>query len=152
MNRLLQGDVGAGRTIVARGTIRTPIDIGMQAAMLAPTEILAVQLYHTLQNYLSPLDIDARLLVDGQKAALRRDILSDLAGGSCKVVAGTHAVFQEKVAFHRLGLAVIDEQHRFGVKQRNEMLMKGDNPHLLRSEEEHTSELQSRGHLVCRLL
>ncbi|HLR90672.1 MAG TPA: ATP-dependent DNA helicase RecG [Balneolaceae bacterium] len=131
MNRLLQGDVGAGKTIVAIGAILMAIDSGMQAAMLAPTEILAVQHYHTLQNYLSPLDIDARLLVGGQKAALRRDILSDLAGGSCKVVAGTHAVFQEKVAFHRLGLAVIDEQHRFGVKQRNEMLMKGDNPHLL---------------------
>lgn len=131
MNRLLQGDVGAGKTIVAIGAILMAIDSGMQAAMLAPTEILAVQHYHTIQGYLSSLDLDARLLVGGQKTALRRDILSDLAGGNCQIVVGTHAVFQEKVVFNRLGLAVIDEQHRFGVKQRNEMLMKGDNPHLL---------------------
>src|SRR5690625_6425069 len=72
MNRLLQGDVGAGKTIVAIGAILMAIDSGMQAAMLAPTEILAVQHYHTLQNYLSPLDIDARLLVGGQKAADRK--------------------------------------------------------------------------------
>ncbi len=131
MNRLIQGDVGAGKTVVAIGTMLMALDNGMQAAFMAPTEILAEQHYHTINEFLKPLDINFRLLTGGQSAALRRDILSDIAGGNCKIVVGTHAIFQESVKFFNLGLAVIDEQHRFGVKQRNEMLMKGDHPHLL---------------------
>ncbi|MEX0646939.1 MAG: ATP-dependent DNA helicase RecG, partial [Balneolaceae bacterium] len=131
MNRLIQGDVGSGKTVVAIGSMLMAIDCGFQAAMMAPTEILAEQHYHTLKLYLEPLGIRFRLLTGGQSASLRRDILTDIEGGNCQIVVGTHAVFQETVKFHKLGLAVIDEQHRFGVKQRNEILQKGDHPHLL---------------------
>ncbi|MCC5914303.1 MAG: ATP-dependent DNA helicase RecG [Balneolaceae bacterium] len=131
MNRLIQGDVGAGKTVVAIGSMLMALDNGMQAALMAPPEILAEQHYQTLTTYLEPLGVNIRLLTGGQPAALRRDVLSDISGGGCQIVVGTHAIFQKKVAFNRLGLAVIDEQHRFGVKQRNEVLMKGDNPHLL---------------------
>ncbi len=131
MNRLIQGDVGAGKTVVAIGAMLMAIDNSMQAALMAPTEILAEQHYQTIKQYIEPLGLNFRLLTGGQKTALRRDILTDIEGGSCDIVVGTHAIFQEKVTFHKLGLAVIDEQHRFGVKQRNEMLMKGSNPHLL---------------------
>ncbi len=131
MNRLIQGDVGAGKTVVAIGAMLMAIDNGMQAAMMAPTEILAEQHYQTIKQYIEPLGLNFRLLTGGQKTTLRRDILTDIEGGSCNLVVGTHAVFQEKVKFHKLGLAVIDEQHRFGVKQRNEILLKGDHPHLL---------------------
>lgn len=131
MNRLIQGDVGAGKTVVAIGAMLMAVDNSMQAALMAPTEILAEQHYQTLKSYLEPLDLNFRLLTGGQKTALRRDILTDIEGGRCQIVVGTHAIFQEAVNFHKLGLAVIDEQHRFGVKQRNEMLLKGDHPHLL---------------------
>ncbi|MDX1590961.1 MAG: ATP-dependent DNA helicase RecG [Balneolaceae bacterium] len=131
MNRLIQGDVGAGKTVVAIGAMLMAVDNGMQAALMAPTEILAEQHYQTIKSYLEPLDINFRLLTGGQKTALRRDILTDIEGGGCQIVVGTHAIFQEAVTFHSLGMAVIDEQHRFGVKQRNEMLLKGDHPHLL---------------------
>jgi ATP-dependent DNA helicase RecG len=131
MNRLIQGDVGAGKTVVAIGAMLMAIDNGMQAALMAPTEILAEQHYQTIKQYIEPLGLNFRLLTGGQKTALRRDILTDIEGGNCDIVVGTHAIFQEKLKFHKLGLAVIDEQHRFGVKQRNEILMKGDNPHLL---------------------
>jgi ATP-dependent DNA helicase RecG len=131
MNRLIQGDVGAGKTVVAIGAMLMAIDNGMQAALMAPTEILAEQHYQTIKQYLEPLGLNYRLITGGQKTVLRNDILSDLAGGTCHVAVGTHAIFQEKVTFHNLGLAVIDEQHRFGVKQRNEMLLKGSHPHLL---------------------
>jgi len=131
MNRLIQGDVGAGKTIVAIGAMLMALDSGYQATLMAPTEILAEQHYHTIKEYLEPMDINFRLLVGGQKKSLRDDILSDIAGGTCHIVVGTHAIIQEQVQFHKLGLAVIDEQHRFGVKQRTEMLQKGDHPHLL---------------------
>ncbi|HKL14092.1 MAG TPA: ATP-dependent DNA helicase RecG [Balneolaceae bacterium] len=131
MNRLLQGDVGAGKTVVAIGAALMAIDSGYQATLMAPTEILAEQHYHTIKKYLEPLGVNFRLLVGGQKKSLRDDILSDIAGGTCDLVVGTHAVIQEQVQFHKLGLAIIDEQHRFGVKQRTEMLQKGDHPHLL---------------------
>lgn len=131
MNRLIQGDVGAGKTVVATGAMLMALDSGYQATMMAPTEILAEQHFNTLNNYLKPLDVNTRLLVGGQKKSLREDILTDIEGGSCNIVVGTHAIIQEQVNFNKLGLAVIDEQHRFGVKQRNEMLQKGDHPHLL---------------------
>ncbi|WP_340106551.1 ATP-dependent DNA helicase RecG [Rhodohalobacter sp. 8-1] len=131
MNRLLQGDVGAGKTVVAIGAALMAIDSGYQATLMAPTEILAEQHFHTIKKYLEPLGINYRLLVGGQKKSLRDDVLSDIAGGTCNMVVGTHAIIQDQVQFHKLGLAIIDEQHRFGVKQRTEMLQKGDHPHLL---------------------
>ncbi|MEX0945073.1 MAG: ATP-dependent DNA helicase RecG [Balneolaceae bacterium] len=131
MNRLIQGDVGAGKTIVAIGAMLMAVDSGYQATMMAPTEILAEQHYFTLKKYLEDLGIHFRLLTGGQPAALRRDVLSDIEGGQCRIVIGTHAIFQEKVTFNKLGLVVIDEQHRFGVKQRNDILQKGEHPHLL---------------------
>lgn len=131
MNRLIQGDVGAGKTIVAIGALLMALDNGFQAAFLAPTEILAEQHYRTLSDHLKGLDINVRLLVGGQKSKLRMDVLTDLEGGGCQIVVGTHAIIQEDVRFHKLGLAVIDEQHRFGVKQRAELLNKGSHPHIL---------------------
>jgi ATP-dependent DNA helicase RecG len=131
MNRLLQGDVGSGKTVVALGAILMAIDNGYQAAFMAPTEILAEQHYRTLSDFLKPLDINIRLLVGNQKSALRTDILTAIEGGSCDIVVGTHAVIQDEVNFNSLGLAVIDEQHRFGVKQRAEILEKGSHPHVL---------------------
>ncbi len=131
MNRLIQGDVGAGKTIVALGALLMAKDNGFQSAFAAPTEILAEQHYHTLNQQLDGLDINVRLLVGGQKTKLRRDVLTDIAGGTCDIVVGTHAIFQEQVKFYNLGLAVIDEQHRFGVKQRSELLNKGEHPHIL---------------------
>lgn len=131
MNRLIQGDVGSGKTIVALGAILMAIDNGYQAAFMAPTEILAEQHFRTLSEFLDPLDINIRLLVGNQKNSLRTDILTAVEGGSCDIVVGTHAVIQEQVNFNNLGLAVIDEQHRFGVKQRAEILEKGSHPHVL---------------------
>lgn len=131
MNRLIQGDVGSGKTIVAIGAILMAIDNGFQTAFMAPTEILADQHFRTLSNFLKPLDINIRLLVGNQKNSLRTDILTDIEGGNCDIVVGTHAVIQEHVNFHNLGLAVIDEQHRFGVEQRAEILQKGSHPHVL---------------------
>ncbi|PAU93064.1 ATP-dependent DNA helicase RecG [Aliifodinibius salipaludis] len=131
MNRLIQGDVGSGKTIVALGAILMALDNGYQAAFMAPTEILAEQHYRTLSNFLDPLDVNVRLLVGNQKTSLRTDILTDIEGGNCDIVVGTHAVIQDEVNFNNLGLAVIDEQHRFGVKQRAEILTKGSHPHVL---------------------
>lgn len=131
MNRLIQGDVGAGKTIVAIGAILMALDNGFQAAFLAPTEILAEQHYRTLTDHLKALPINIRLLIGSQKKALRTDILTDIEGGNAQIVVGTHAIIQDQVRFHKLGLAVIDEQHRFGVKQRADLLNKGDRPHML---------------------
>ncbi len=131
MNRLIQGDVGAGKTIVAIGALLMALDSGFQAAFLAPTEILAEQHYRTLTSQLEGLGINVRLLVGGQKSKLRMDVLTDIEGGNCHIVVGTHAIIQQDVRFFNLGLAVIDEQHRFGVKQRAELLNKGEHPHIL---------------------
>jgi ATP-dependent DNA helicase RecG len=131
MNRLIQGDVGSGKTVVAIGTMLMAADTGYQSVMMAPTEILAEQHYHTLSGYLKPLGVNIRLLVGSQKAALRRDILSDIGGGTAQIVVGTHAVIQDKVTFANLGVAVIDEQHRFGVMQRSMLQDKGHYPHIL---------------------
>ncbi len=131
MNRLLQGDVGSGKTVVAIGAVLMALDNGYQAAFMAPTEILAEQHFHTLRRFLQPLDVNIRLLVGNQKQGLRTDILTAIEGGQCQVVVGTHAIIQEEVRFHQLGLAVIDEQHRFGVQQRAEMMQKGTHPHVL---------------------
>lgn len=131
MNRLLQGDVGSGKTVVAAGALLMAVDNSFQGAFMAPTEILAEQHYRTLADFFGSLDISIRLLVGNQKKALRQDILASIEGGSCDIVVGTHAVIQDMVRFNNLGLVVIDEQHRFGVAQRAEILQKGSNPHLL---------------------
>lgn len=131
MNRLLQGDVGSGKTVVALGALLMAIDNGYQTAFMAPTEILAEQHFHTLNKFLKPLDINIRLLVGHQNAKLREDILTDIASGNSQILVGTHAVFQKEVKFGNLGLFVIDEQHRFGVNQRGSLLSKGEHPHIL---------------------
>ncbi len=131
MNRLLQGDVGAGKTIVAIGALLMALDNGYQTVFMAPTEILAEQHYRTLEQYVSPMNINVRLLVGNQRTALRRDILTDIAAGTCQITVGTHAIIQKEVQYARLGLAVIDEQHRFGVLQRARLQEKGLRPHLL---------------------
>jgi len=131
MNRLLQGDVGSGKTVVAVGAILMALDNGYQAAFMAPTGILAEQHFRTLQQFLQPLDINIRLLVGSQKKGLRTDILTAAEGGQAQIIVGTHAIIQEKVQFQNLGLTVVDEQHRFGVKQRSKVLQKGESPHVL---------------------
>ncbi len=131
MNRLVQGDVGSGKTVVVVASMLHAIDNGYQAAFMAPTEILAEQHYANLKSYLEPLGIDVRLLIGGQRKAVRTEILEALASGAAQVAVGTHAVIQEAIEFKNLGMAIVDEQHRFGVLQRAEMLKKGDNPHML---------------------
>ncbi len=131
MNRLIQGDVGAGKTVVAIGAILMTLDNEYQTAFMAPTEILAEQHYRTLNEYLKPMGINIRLLVGSQNASLRRDILTDIQAGTCQIVIGTHAIIQKEVQFGKLGMVIIDEQHRFGVLQRAELLEKGEHPHIL---------------------
>lgn len=131
MNRLVQGDVGSGKTVVGVAAMLHALDNGFQSAFMAPTEILAEQHYNSLKSYLEPLGIEVRLLIGGQRKALRTEILSDLADGTAQVAVGTHAIIQDGIAFQNLGMAIVDEQHRFGVMQRAEMLKKGNNPHML---------------------
>ena len=131
MNRLLQGDVGSGKTVVAVAAMLHAVDSGFQTAFMAPTEILAEQHYSNLRQYFDFLEVNTRLLVGGQRKAQRREILNDISSGNARIVVGTHALIQEGVEFARLGLAVIDEQHRFGVLQRAEMFSKGTRPHML---------------------
>ncbi|MBO6574733.1 MAG: ATP-dependent DNA helicase RecG [Rhodothermales bacterium] len=131
MNRLLQGDVGSGKTVVAVAAMLHAVDHGFQAVFMAPTEILAEQHYRSLMQFLDPLGIQVRLLVGGQRKALRREILAEIANGQVQIVVGTHALIQDGVEFPRLGLAVVDEQHRFGVMQRARLTDKGDAVHTL---------------------
>ena len=131
MNRLVQGDVGSGKTVVAVAAMMHALDSGYQSAFMAPTEILAEQHYANLRKYLEPLGVEVRLLIGGQRKALREEILADLAEGRAHVAVGTHAVIQEGVVFQNLGLAIVDEQHRFGVMQRAELFRKGEHPHML---------------------
>jgi ATP-dependent DNA helicase RecG len=131
MTRLLQGDVGSGKTVVAVAAMLQAIDAGFQAAFMAPTEILAEQHFKSVRNYLAPLDVDVRLLVGAQKKSVRQEILAGLASGVTKITVGTHALIEKQVQFQKLGLAVIDEQHRFGVMQRAKMFTKGAAPHIL---------------------
>ncbi len=130
MNRLLQGDVGSGKTIVALLSMLVAVDNGYQAAFMAPTEVLAEQHYRTLENFLNDLPVNVRLLIGGQKKKLREDVLEDIRRGSAQIVVGTHALIQEQVEFAQLGLVVIDEQHRFGVMQRATLREKGYRPSL----------------------
>ena len=131
MNRLLQGDVGSGKTLVAAAAIWACIRAGYQAALLAPTEILAAQHAEGLNRLLTPFGMRVALLTGGMKAAARRTTLAAIRKDEADLVVGTHALMSEGVEFARLGLAVIDEQHRFGVRQRGALAEKAANPHLL---------------------
>ncbi len=131
MNRLVQGDVGSGKTVVAVAAMLHALDSGYQSAFMAPTEILAEQHYANLREYLDPLGVHARLLVGGMSKGDREAVLEDLASGEASVAVGTHALIQEGVAFRQLGLAVVDEQHRFGVAQRARIFEMGEHPHML---------------------
>ena len=132
MLRLLQGDVGSGKTLVALFAMLTAVESGAQAAFLAPTEILARQHYATLLGQLDSIGIRIAILTGREKGRARESVLMGLADGSIDILVGTHAIFQEKVAYKNLGLAVIDEQHRFGVSQRLLLSSKAERPpHLL---------------------
>ena len=131
MNRLLQGDVGSGKTLVAAAVIWACIRSGYQAALLAPTEILASQHAENLNRLLSPFGMRVALLTGGMKAAARRATLAAIRDDEADLIVGTHAILSEGVEFARLGLAVVDEQHRFGVRQRGMLAEKAENPHLL---------------------
>ena len=132
MLRLLQGDVGSGKTLVALFSMLTAVESGAQAALLAPTEILARQHHATLLGQLDSLGVRVAILTGREKGKARDSVLMGLADGSIDILVGTHAIFQEKVAYKNLGLAVIDEQHRFGVSQRLLLSAKGERPpHLL---------------------
>ena len=131
MNRLVQGDVGSGKTVVGVAAMLMAVDAGYQAAFMAPTEILTEQHYANIQTYLAPLGLNVQLLIGGQRKKLREEILEEVASGEADVVVGTHAIIEDKVEFAKLGLAVVDEQHRFGVVQRARMFRKGQRPHVL---------------------
>jgi ATP-dependent DNA helicase RecG len=131
MNRLLQGDVGSGKTVVAVIAMLIAVENGYQAALMAPTEILAEQHYLTLHRLLESLGVRPTLLIGAQPRQVREQVLAEINDGRCHIVVGTHALIQETVDYHRLGLVVIDEQHRFGVMQRALLREKGVNPDLL---------------------
>jgi len=129
MLRLLQGDVGSGKTVVALHAVAAAADGGYQTALMAPTEVLAEQHFLTVREALEPLGLDVELLTGSRRGAA--EARRRIARGDAHVVVGTHALIQEKVAFHSLGLAIIDEQHRFGVYQRARLVEKGFNPDIL---------------------
>ncbi len=131
MSRLLQGDVGSGKTVVAATALLAAAANGYQGALLAPTEILAEQHYRGLVKLLEPFGLLVVLLTGSQKAKERALARDALASGQAAIAIGTHALIQEDVAYHRLGLAVVDEQHRFGVEQREALRRKGQHPHML---------------------
>ncbi|HOP58165.1 MAG TPA: ATP-dependent DNA helicase RecG [Bacteroidales bacterium] len=132
MNRLLQGDVGSGKTLVALMSMLIAVDNGYQACLMAPTEILATQHYNTLTKMLEGLNIRVRLLTGSSKKTLRKEINESLLDKSLNILVGTHALIEENVQFGNLGLVIIDEQHRFGVAQRARLWQKNNNvPHVL---------------------
>lgn len=132
MNRLLQGDVGSGKTLVALMAMLIAIDNGFQACIMAPTEILAEQHLATLREFLQGIDLRVELLTGIVKGKRREEVLAGLQNGSVQILVGTHAIIEDTVQFHRLGLAVVDEQHRFGVAQRAKLWSKSENPpHIL---------------------
>jgi ATP-dependent DNA helicase RecG len=131
MNRLLQGDVGSGKTIVAALAILTAVEAGFQTALMAPTEILAEQHLMTLTALLQPLGVPVALLTNAVKGKVREGVRAAAADGGLGCVVGTHALVQREVKFRRLGLAVVDEQHRFGVNQRATLKRKGESPDVL---------------------
>lgn len=131
MNRLLQGDVGSGKTVVAVAAMLHAVDNGLQAVFMAPTEILAEQHFRNLLTYFEPLGVRVRLLLGGMKKSERSAILESLSSGDLPIVVGTHAIIQKDVSFRGLGMCIVDEQHRFGVMQRATLFKKGDRPHTL---------------------
>ena len=131
MNRLVQGDVGSGKTIVAMQAMVLACGSGYQAALMAPTEILAEQHYLTMKKLLEPLGLSVVLVSGGGRAAARKAVRGQVASGIAQVVIGTHAIIQQGVTFSKLGLAVVDEQHRFGVLQRKTLIEKGYKPDVL---------------------
>ena len=131
MNRLVQGDVGSGKTVVAVIALLAAIQSGYQGALMAPTEVLSEQHYRKLVGWFNLLHLPVELLTGSTKAAKRREIHAQLETGELPLLVGTHALIQDTVNFHRLGLVVIDEQHRFGVQQRAKLQQKGEHPHVL---------------------
>lgn len=131
MNRLLQGDVGSGKTIVALIAMLIAKDNGMQSALMVPTEILADQHYKNIKRLLGDLDVKTDILLGGQKKSEKMKVLKRIEEHETDIVIGTHALFEEKVIFSKLGLTVIDEQHRFGVVQRSDLITKGHSPDVL---------------------
>jgi ATP-dependent DNA helicase RecG len=131
MNRLLQGDVGSGKTVVAGATLLSAVEAGHQAAMMVPTEILAAQHFQTLGPHFDRLGVNSALLIGSTRAGPKRQVHAGIADGSIRVVIGTHALIQSDVRFQDLALVVIDEQHRFGVRQRAALARDGRSPHML---------------------
>lgn len=131
MQRLLEGDVGSGKTIIAMLALLCMVENGYQGCLMAPTEVLAIQHYEQFSEMLKPFGVSVGLLVGSQTAAVKKITRSQAEQGKLQILIGTHALLQDSVAFARLGLAVIDEQHRFGVKQREQLLSKSEAPHLL---------------------
>jgi ATP-dependent DNA helicase RecG len=132
MNRLLQGDVGSGKTLVAVLSMLIALDNGFQACLMAPTEILATQHYHGITELLAPMGVRVELLTGSTKTKQRKHMSEGLLSGQISILIGTHALLEDKVTFHNLGLAIIDEQHRFGVAQRAKMQKKNSSPpHIL---------------------
>lgn len=131
MARLLQGDVGSGKTVVATIMLLAGVENGYQGALMAPTEILAQQHYNNLQQWLSPMGISVGLFLGNQGKKIREKFRTDLRNGQMNIAVGTHALIQEDVDFNNLGAIVVDEQHRFGVKQRNVLKKKSQNPQIL---------------------
>src|SRR5262249_7290061 len=128
MNRLLQGDVGSGKTIVAVMALLTAVEAGEQAVLMAPTEILAEQHVRTVRGLVEPLGLIVAWLSAGQRARERQAALDALRSGAAAIGVGTHALIEDAVEVQRLGLAVVDEQHRFGVMHRASRRRKGDDP------------------------
>lgn len=131
MNRLVQGDVGSGKTIVAVVAMYACVLAGKQAVMMAPTEVLASQHYDTVSRQLGPYGIRIGLLTGHTKAGAKRELLEQTRTGQMDILIGTHALIEDKVSFQDLALVITDEQHRFGVRQRNRLMNKGDHPHVL---------------------
>jgi ATP-dependent DNA helicase RecG len=138
MNRLLQGDVGSGKTIVALLTMLSVIDDGYQVAIMAPTEILAEQHYHSIKKFTGDLDVNIIELTGGQRKKYRREVLEAIASGEADIIVGTHAMFESSVEYKNLAYIVIDEQHRFGVDQRADLIKRAKSslpedkvPHIL---------------------
>jgi ATP-dependent DNA helicase RecG len=131
MHRLLQGDVGSGKTMVAAASLLIAVDGGVQSAFMVPTEILAQQHFFQLRKTLSPLGVSVELLTASLPTREKKDVLEAISSGAARVVVGTHAIFGSRVVFNQLGLVVVDEQHRFGVLQKNALQAKGHSPHVL---------------------
>lgn len=131
MNRLVQGDVGSGKTAVAMASAYMAVMNGYQVAMMAPTEVLASQHYESFKSIFEPLGIKTAIMTGGQKSAAKKEAIALAASGEADIIVGTHALIQEKTVFKNIGLAITDEQHRFGVRQRQTLADKGKSPHVL---------------------